>query len=127
MNQFNETYKKNHQLSQEALNVLKNYSWRGNTRELSHLIERLVVTVSDFIITPSHLPNTLFEITPNNLLASDEGLDKMINDFKKTTITAAYQKYKSTRKMAQKLKISQSKASRLIRQYVGEQADLHGD
>jgi PAS domain S-box-containing protein len=127
LNQFNETYKKNHQLSQEALSVLKNYSWRGNTRELSHLIERLVVTVNDFIIKPSDLPSSLFVINPSTIFSRDEGFDEMIDDFKKNTITEAYNKYKSSRKVAAKLKISQSKASRLIRQYLGDQVDLNDD
>lgn len=125
LNKCNETYKRNHQLSKEALSILKNYSWRGNARELSHLIERLVVTVNDFIIKPNHLPTHLFEINNKTAFPSNDCFDNMIDESKKVIIVEAYNKYKSTRKVANELKISQSKASRLIRQYLGEGIDLN--
>lgn len=125
LNKYNETYKKNHQLSKESLNILKNYSWRGNARELSHLIERLVVTVNDFIIQPNHLPNHLFEISNKTAFSGKECFDDMIDESKKVIIVEAYNKYKSSRKVANELKISQSKASRLIRQYLGEETELN--
>ncbi len=121
LNQCNETYKKNHKLSKEALNVLKYYSWRGNTRELSHLIERLVVTVNDYIIKPHHLPKGLFEINNHSSYSGQDSFDDRIDEFKRNLIVEAYNKHKSSRKVANELKISQSKASRLIKQYLGEQ------
>ncbi len=124
LNRFNETYKKNHQLSKEAINVLKNYFWRGNTRELSHLIERLVVTVNGFIIKPYHLPNSLFEIRNNVTFSNQDCLDDMIDKFKKSIIVETYNKYKSSRKVADQLKISQSRATRLIKEYVEKDINL---
>jgi transcriptional regulator with PAS, ATPase and Fis domain len=124
LNHSNETYKKNHQLSKETLSILKNYSWRGNTRELAHLIERLVVTVNDFIIRPNHLPNSLFEIRNNNIIPSQDGFDQMIDECKRVIVVDAYNKNKSSRRVAKELKISQSKASRLIRTYLGEEAEI---
>lgn len=124
LNQFNETYKKNHQLSKETLNIFSEYSWRGNTRELSHLIERLVVTVNDFTIEPKHLPSSLFEIRRNNSTSNKESFDEMIDEFKRDIIVEAYNKYKSSRKVAKELKISQSKAARLIRQYLDDDVEL---
>ncbi|PAB57972.1 sigma-54 interaction domain-containing protein [Anaeromicrobium sediminis] len=125
LKQFNKTYKKNHQLSTEVLNILRNYSWRGNIRELSHLIERLVVTVSDFIIRPHHLPSSLFEINKDTVVSSQDCFDDMVDEFKKAIVVEAYNKYKSSRKVAKKLKISQSKATRLIRKYLDEEMDLN--
>lgn len=93
------------------------YSWRGNVRELSHLIERLVVTVSDFIIKPFHLPNTLFEISNQANSSGADSFDEIVDEFKKNLIVDAYKKLKSSRRVAKELKISQSKASRLIKQY----------
>lgn len=125
LNQFNETYKKNQQLSKDALNIFKQHSWRGNTRELSHVIERLVVTINDFIIKPHHLPNSLFEIDKNTDLSSQECFDDMVDEFKRGIVVEAYNKYKSSRKVSKELKISQSKAARLIRQYIDEEIDLN--
>lgn len=127
LNKYNEKYKRNHQLSKEALDILKNYSWRGNARELSHLVERLVVTVNDFVIRPHHLPNHLFEINTKNTFSSEDGLDNIIDEVKKTLIVESYNKNKSSRKVAKELKISQSKASRLIRQYLGDEIDLNDE
>lgn len=123
LNHSNETYKKNHQISKETLAILKNYSWRGNTRELAHLIERLVVTVNDFIIRPNHLPNSLFEIRNNNMMIGHDGFDQMIDECKRSIVAESYNKHKSTRQVAKELKISQSKASRLIRTYLGPESD----
>lgn len=117
LNQFNSMYKKNHQLSKEVLDIFMQYSWRGNVRELSHLIERLVVTVSDFIIKPFHLPNTLFEISNQANSSGADSFDEIVDEFKKNLIADAYKKLKSSRRVAKELKISQSKASRLIKQY----------
>jgi PAS domain S-box-containing protein len=117
LNQFNSMYKKNHQLSKEVLDIFMQYSWRGNVRELSHLIERLVVTVSDFIIKPFHLPNTLFEISNQANSSGADSFDEIVDEFKKNLIVDAYKKLKSSRRVAKELKISQSKASRLIKQY----------
>lgn len=103
------------------------YSWRGNTRELSHLIERLVVTVNDYIIKPFHLPSSLFEISKNTVLSNQDCFDDMVDEFKRTIIEETYNKYKSSRRVAKELKISQSKANRLIRQYIGEKMDLYDE
>jgi PAS domain S-box-containing protein len=124
LNQSNERYKKNYQISKEAMKILTNYSWRGNTRELSHLIERLVVTINDFIIKPHHLPTNLFEIRGDTRDGEFDSFDDRIDQFKRNIIEESYQKHKSTRKVAKELNISQSKASRLIRQYMGDEADL---
>jgi len=122
LNQFNSIYKKNKQLSKEALDIFRQYSWRGNVRELSHLIERLVVTVSDFIIKPYHLPNSLFEINNQKNFSSENSFDEIVDEFKQTIIVETYNKLKSSRKVAKKLKISQSRATRVIKQYCGVEA-----
>ena len=123
LNQFNETYKKNHQLSKDTVDIFRHHAWRGNTRELSHLIERLVVTVNDFKIKPNHLPNSLFEISKNTDFTNFECLDDMVDEFKRGIIIEAYNKHKSSRKVAKELKITQSKATRLIKQYLDEDID----
>ena len=45
----------------EALNILSNYSWLGNVRELENVIERAVINMklSEEIILPKHIPSLI--------------------------------------------------------------------
>ena len=43
-------------LSQEALDVLVNYSWPGNVRELEHVVQRLMIFTGGYTIQASDLP-----------------------------------------------------------------------
>jgi DNA-binding NtrC family response regulator len=45
------------ELSPEAVNTLCRHDWPGNVRELKNLLESLVVTVSERVIEPEHLPD----------------------------------------------------------------------
>ncbi len=47
-------------VSDEAMQTMVNYEWRGNVRELQNAIER-AVAVSDYQIEPSHLPQKVRE------------------------------------------------------------------
>ena len=40
--------------------MLKSGIWRGNIRELSNVIERMVVITENFEIEPSDLPSDIF-------------------------------------------------------------------
>ena len=43
-------------LDPDVLEILEDYSWPGNIRELENIIQRLVVMVNAPVITPEHLP-----------------------------------------------------------------------
>jgi transcriptional regulator with PAS, ATPase and Fis domain len=54
---FSERNKKNVQeISEETLNILMNYSWPGNVREMQNVIEGAVSLCEKDIITPEDLP-----------------------------------------------------------------------
>ena len=46
-------------ISDSAINLLKNYTFPGNIRELENIIERAVVVCTSDSIMPVHLPKTL--------------------------------------------------------------------
>ncbi|HHW41699.1 MAG TPA: sigma 54-interacting transcriptional regulator [Syntrophomonadaceae bacterium] len=127
---FNKKYNVCRDVSKECLETLCRYSWPGNVRELENLIERLVVSVRDNEIKTEHLPklfqqefkterrtgnltvdNNTFSFPPN------VPFDVIMREVEKELITRAYREYGSSRKVAKALKISQTKASRLIRKY----------
>lgn len=123
---FNKKYSVCKDIAEECLESLCRYSWPGNVRELENLVERLVVTVREPEIRSSHIPELHTqgidddprEIANIDDLYSDAvSLDSVIEEVEKGLITRAYKQHGSSRKVAQALKISQSRASRLIRKY----------
>ncbi|NDV24290.1 sigma-54-dependent Fis family transcriptional regulator [Desulfovibrio sp. JC022] len=118
-NRYGKTHGKGKRLSSAAQNLLCQYSWPGNIRELAHLVERLVVTVEEEIITMDHIPSSIYETTatPISPLTSAESLDDALETVERQMIMDAVAKHGSSRKVASALKISQSRASRLIRKY----------
>ena len=121
MNKMVKNYGIEHRLSKETKEIFKNYAWKGNIRELSHIIERLVVTTEDFEITPKHLPNTMFEINADYNVDESKTFDSLVNAYKKQLILNAYNQFKTSRKVANHLGISQSKAARLIKEFTNEE------
>ncbi|MFQ5451329.1 MAG: sigma-54 interaction domain-containing protein [Nitrospinaceae bacterium] len=65
LGRFNETKNKICKtISQEAVDILVNYSWPGNIRELANFIERMVVLSSGSVISPRDLPEKVLGETP---------------------------------------------------------------
>ncbi|WHY00168.1 sigma 54-interacting transcriptional regulator [Neobacillus sp. DY30] len=120
LNKFNQKYNENKVISQECLNVLLHYSWPGNIRQLENLMERLVI-VSDSIIQLSDLPDIIHDnVGQVTQLALPTSLDKALDETKRIFVRRSYQTHKSSRKVANDLGISQTKASSLIRKYCSD-------
>lgn len=121
LDKFNNKYKVSHQISQSCMQVLTEYDWPGNIRELENTIERLVVVSPEIIIEESHLPKHFHSNESNNSsliqFRKQLPLDEAINEVEKNLIERAYKEFGSSYEVAKALKTSQSKASRLIRKY----------
>ena len=64
INFFVERYNQKHRMkvngiSQRAMNLLVNYGWSGNVRELENTIESIMVVHSPDVIDLSHLPHEI--------------------------------------------------------------------
>ncbi|WBW96465.1 sigma-54 interaction domain-containing protein [Oceanirhabdus sp. W0125-5] len=125
LNKYNQKYNKTHRLSEEVKHILNNYSWKGNIRELANIMERLTVVTKDIEIKPWHLPKHLYELPVKEELKCteiniDDGktLNEMLEEYEKRIVERAYEELNSSRKVSEKLGISQTKASRLFRKYV---------
>lgn len=115
---YNHVHKKAHVITREAMKAMEQYSWPGNIRELSHLIEKIVVLTNHEEITIKDLPKTLFQLVESKPVFRDMSLNEILEDVEKKVIIEAYQKHKSSVQVAKALNISQPKAYRLIQKYV---------
>ncbi len=122
LNKHDSHYKYTHKFDPRCLEILKNYSWPGNIREMDHLAERIVVTIPEGKILPEHLPSKIFKLQPlsNTNLIEDE-LSKWKNLLKvsdeEVIIIRLYNELRSSYKVANTLNISQSRVTRIVRSY----------
>jgi DNA-binding NtrC family response regulator len=65
-------------LDPEVIDILEEYAWNGNVRELENLIQRLVLMVPGPVIVPKDLPQQLLYASTarqESLLIPEEGID----------------------------------------------------
>lgn len=72
-------------ISDDALQLLMNYDWPGNIRELENLIRYLLVSSADEVIHAFHLPQNIIGQTPisDNIVSID---DQKNNDYAQKNI-----------------------------------------
>lgn len=104
-------YKKEIDINEISIEILKQYSWPGNIRELRNIIERMVIiTETGNPISEDQLATTLNVDLYNdtNQIIRNKGLKEIIEDVERKYIKKALDEYGSTRKAAEVLKIDQS-------------------
>ncbi len=118
LNQFNKKYDVNRQLSTRVTHILLEHEWKGNVRELSHLIERLVVTVDSLVIDVCHLPSNIFGILDNSRDDENYTFDERLGRYEEYIVKKAYEIHDSSRKLAEHLGVTQTRAHKLIKKYI---------
>lgn len=118
LNQYTKKYNVSRQLSTAVTHILLEHEWKGNVRELSHLIERLVVTVDSLVIDVNHLPSNIFGILDKSRDDENYTFDERLERYEEYIVKKAYEKYDSSRKLAEHLGITQTRAHKLIKKHI---------
>lgn len=85
-------------ISQKAMQMLENYAWHGNVRELEHTIERAVALERTEEIQPERLPDHVSNYNPTRIKAEfdlpDEGINLVshLENLEKTYVVEALKK-----------------------------------
>ncbi|MBD3225794.1 MAG: response regulator [Caldithrix sp.] len=121
MEKFNKVYGKNiTEVTPKALDLLENYDYPGNIRELENFIERIVVLSKDDTIDVDDLPTTISagatkESTEIDL---DMGFNTLIENYEKTIIEKALRDNAFNKvKTAQKLNMNRSTLNSKLKKY----------
>src|SRR5262249_55407458 len=80
------------QISPAAMEVMLNYSWPGNIRELENAIERACVTSRDKVIQPENLPPEIMSPHPPKL-PIHINLDQPLPELLRSAIASIEQQY----------------------------------
>ncbi|MBY0159334.1 sigma 54-interacting transcriptional regulator [Cytobacillus sp. FSL W8-0315] len=108
LDSMNNKYKMKKTFSEEAIRALYDYNYPGNIRELQNMIERLVInTIGDTIEAEKILEMTEAS-SPNTQSEEFTPLKEAVDQLERNMLLTAFQKYKTTRRVAEALKIDQS-------------------
>ncbi|HKL75869.1 MAG TPA: sigma 54-interacting transcriptional regulator [Halanaerobiales bacterium] len=123
LNKFNKRFKTNKKLSLDLIDLLENYDWPGNVRQLKNIIERLVVMVEEDIISIKHLPSDLkndlnIDCGPNSIKINNTfDLKTAVNNLEKEIIKNAMEMAETTREISSLIGVSQPTVVRKINKY----------
>ena len=107
-------------LSTDALSLLYNYSWPGNIRELSNVIEAALATCDSDKITSSQLIDIFPEMkTAEGFLPKDENLSlkSEVEFYEKQLLLSKLPLFNSAQSLADSLKIDKSTLIRKMHRY----------
>ena len=87
-------------LSPETMELLKNHEWKGNIRELEHVLQHALVLTSGPYIQPQDLPRNVQKAPPREALSQTylelpfkEAKERLIEDFERRYIREVLGKY----------------------------------
>ena len=122
LDNYNNEHGTHKTISEGGYNILIDYNYPGNIRELENIIERLVITTLGDIVEDIQVAE-IIEPTKEINYNSDEivPLKQSVEELERRILISAFEKYKTTRKVAEALDIDQStvvkKAKRLKIKY----------
>jgi PAS domain S-box-containing protein len=121
LRKFNKQHNQRRKLSTQVSEILQNYEWPGNIRELENLIEQLVIMAKNEEISVYDLPDRFLKPKQEQNYLSQfttgHSLPNILQNIEKAVIEQAYKKYKTTRKTAKALGITQSLLMRRMAKY----------
>lgn len=97
----------------EVIQILKDWPWRGNVRELDNVIERALILCEDSQLRPEHLPKTLLDSIPDK--AAVTRLKEAVHFFERQHILTVLRQVNNDKlKAAELLGLSQSSLYRKL-------------
>jgi two-component system response regulator PilR (NtrC family) len=90
----------------EAIDLLMNYKWKGNVRELENIIERVVLLCDNELITAEHIPDEIGAVsTVEKVSVPPGGMDfeKLMENMEKSYLMKALERTNGVKTEAAKL------------------------
>lgn len=115
LQELTEKYGTEKTLSNEAISALKQYPWRGNIRQLKHVMEQIFIISTGDIIDLTALPSEFRKQDLKSLDIFEYQKNKC--DWEKEIIVEAKRKYQKPKLIAEKLQISVERVRLLLAKY----------
>lgn len=121
LRKYNQNYKQKKRISSEALDALQFYSFPGNVRELKNILKKAVVMSEQEVLDDFILKNLEREEAQYKRFGRGRylglGLSEEVLAFEREILKSAMERCKTTREIANYLRISQSKVVRKMKNH----------
>ncbi|MDR2088638.1 MAG: sigma 54-interacting transcriptional regulator [Clostridiales Family XIII bacterium] len=119
---FNNKYNQSKTLTYDVLCEMEKHPWHGNVRELKNVVERMVIMSNNDYLQPDDLPWSMHEDANRkmiNIIAenSEMSLQEALESLEKSILERTANTYRSTREIAEKLRVNQSTIVRKLHKY----------
>ncbi|MBE6185224.1 sigma-54 interaction domain-containing protein [Heyndrickxia ginsengihumi] len=115
-NSFKQQYRMEKELLLETKKVLQGYHWPGNIRELKNVVESIIVSIPDKIITPEHLPRHIFQTSYKSI---PKTLKDQVENYEKMLVEEAIKRKQSIRQAAKELGIHHTTLVKKLKRWNG--------
>lgn len=106
-------------ISNKVVDALTDYDWPGNIRQLENVVERMLLSADDYMVTWEHLPPAISNRAARSYSVEKKGtLKEMLEDVERRIFVEYQAKYGTTTKVAKALGISQPSASVKLSKYL---------
>lgn len=106
------------EIPEEVMNILCNYDWPGNIRELKNIVERICVNADDTEVTVNDLPAAILNKTFRIEHKKNQGLKEIMENIEKEIIISTLKECNNNKSLAaSKLNIPRASLYRKIEEY----------
>lgn len=116
LDRFNIKYHKNIRFSKEVEEAFLHHGWPGNIRQMENLIQNLVILEDKIIMGVTNLPGD-FQVDKSDIDSADKSIYELIEDFERSLVKNALDKYGSISKAAKVLKVDRTTIFRKAKKY----------
>lgn len=124
LDQANAEFKSQKTIANDALDLFSAYAWPGNIRQLKNIVESLVIITDETVIMPENLPDYMKNLSQNHP-HQESTLKTTLREKEREIVQQAYDQCPTSVGVAKALGISQPSASRKIKEYIHNYADMN--
>lgn len=115
---FGKKIGKTKRITPVAMDILQNYDWAGNVRELMNICETLVVMTDTDLIDVHDLPQKIIgNIKTDNLTLGKVTLQQALDNYERSILIEAMKEHENQYKTATALGVNQSTIARKLKKY----------
>lgn len=115
---YNKKYNTKRKINPASIQILEDYSWPGNSREIRNTIEEMVITgTGDYLTVPKKIISQVYGQNGDGSNGGFDTLAEYIDKRERDYLMKVYSEVGTTRKMAEVLDVNHSTIMRKLKKY----------